>query len=133
MGAKGVNEVEKVLQAKGKKDMYDEHLGQFSSCVSNVGTGLRASMHILLPKIIDQIGQDGLEELCWNKLELQCRGTGGEHTKAVGGRVDISNQKRIGKSEVQLVQIMTDGVVKFIELEKMAERGEDIKPAIEAI
>merc|ERR1712070_190463 len=40
--AKGVNEVEKVLQAKGKKYMYDEHLGQFSSCVSNVGTGLRA-------------------------------------------------------------------------------------------
>merc|ERR1711998_751388 len=131
--AKGVNEVEKVINAKGKKYMYDEHLGQFSSCVSNVGTGLRASMHILLPKIIDQIGQDGLEALCWNKLELQCRGTGGEHTAAVGGRVDISNQKRIGKSEVQLVQIMTDGVVKLIELEKTAERGEDIKPAVDAI
>eukprot|EP00935_MAST-01C_sp_MAST-1C-sp1_P000825 g825.t1 len=131
--AKGVNEVEKVLNAKGKIYMYDEHVGQFSSCVSNVGTGLRASMHILLPKIIDQIGQDGLEALCWNKLELQCRGTGGEHTKAIGGRVDISNQKRIGKSEVQLVQIMTDGVVKLIELEKMAEKGQDIKAAIAAI
>jgi protein-arginine kinase len=125
--AKGVNEVEKCINAKGKIYMFDDHLGQFSSCVSNVGTGLRASMHILLPKIIDQIGQEGLEELCWNKLEMQCRGTGGEHTKAIGGRVDLSNQKRIGKTEVQLVQIMTDGVCKLIELEKKAARGEDIK------
>jgi len=128
--AKGVNEVEKVLAAKGKKYMYDEHIGQFSSCVSNVGTGLRASMHILLPKIIEQIGQDGLEKLCWDKLEMQCRGTGGEHTAAVGGRVDISNQKRIGKTEVELVQIMVDGVVKLISLEKSAEKGTDIKPLV---
>jgi len=132
--AKGVNEVEKVLVAKGKKYMYDEHLGQFSSCVSNVGTGLRASMHILLPKIIEQIGQEGLEEFCWDKLDMQCRGTGGEHTAAgADGRVDISNQKRIGKSEVELVQVMTDGVCKLIELEKKAAGGEDIKGDIEAM
>jgi len=131
--ALGVNEVEKVLASKGEKYMYDEHVGQFSSCVSNVGTGLRASMHILLPKIIEQIGQDGLEKLCWDKLEMQCRGTGGEHTAAVGGRVDISNQKRIGKTEVELVQIMVDGVVKLIALEKAAEKGEDIKAMVAAM
>ena len=66
--AKGVNEVEKAINKKGKVYMYDDHLGQFSSCVSNVGTGLRASMHILLPKIIEQIGQDGLEKLCCPQL-----------------------------------------------------------------
>jgi protein-arginine kinase len=131
--AKGVQEVEKVLAAKGKKYMYDEHIGQFSSCVSNVGTGLRASMHILLPKIIDQIGQDGLESLCWDQLEMQCRGTGGEHTKAVGGRVDISNKNRIGSSEVELVQKMTDGVCRLIELEKMAEAGQDITPMVQGV
>merc|ERR1711865_1209204 len=132
--ANGVNEVEKVLAAKGKKYMYDEHLGQFSSCVSNVGTGLRASMHILLPKIIGQIGQDGLEDFCWNKLDMQCRGTGGEHTAAgADGRVDMSNQKRIGFSEVQLVQVMTDGVCKLIELEKMAEKGINIKSTVDAM
>merc|ERR1712139_72528 len=126
----GVNAVEKVVLAEGRTFMQDEHLGNFSSCVSNVGTGLRASMHILLPKIIGQIGQDGLEELCWDKLLMQCRGTGGEHTAAGSdGRVDISNQKRIGSSEVELVQVMTDGVVKLIELEKMADKGIDIKPA----
>lgn len=132
--ALGVNEVEKVIQAKGKKYMYDEHLGQFSSCVSNVGTGLRASMHILLPKIIAEIGQEGLEAFCWDKLDMQCRGTGGEHTAAGSdGRVDISNQKRIGRSEVQLVQVMTDGVCKLIELEKKAAGGASVKADIDAL
>jgi creatine kinase len=130
--AKGVNEVEMCLQGKGKEYMYDDHLGQFSSCVSNVGTGLRASMHVLLPKLIEQIGQEALEKLCWDKLEMQCRGTGGEHTAAIGGRVDLSNQKRIGTSEVELVQIMIDGVCKLIELEKKAEVG-DIKGEVEAM
>merc|ERR1711918_212585 len=88
----------------------------------------------LLPKIIESIGQDGLEAFCWDKLDMQCRGTGGEHTAAgADGRVDISNQKRIGKSEVELVQVMTDGVCKLIELEKKAASGGDIKPDIEAM
>ena len=114
--------------------MYDEHLGQFSSCVSNVGTGLRASMHILLPKIIAEIGQEGLEAFCWDKLDMQCRGTCGEHTAAGSdGRVDISNQKRIGRSEVQLVQVMTDGVCKLIELEKKAAGGASVKADIDAL
>merc|ERR1719486_993758 len=131
--AKGVQEVEKVIVAKGKKYMYDEHLGQFSSCVSNVGTGLRASMHIKLPKIIGAVGQDALEEFCWKKLDMQCRGTGGEHTAAdAEGTVDISNQRRIGNSEVELVQVMTDGVCILIDLEKKAEAGEDVKAAMEA-
>jgi hypothetical protein len=59
--AKGANEVEKCLRGKGKEYMCDDHLGQFSSCVSNVGTGLRASMHVLLPELIEQIGQEALE------------------------------------------------------------------------
>merc|ERR1712070_1258870 len=97
-------------------------------------TSAPASVHILLPKIIEQIGQEGLEEFCWDKLDMQCRGTGGEHTAAgADGRVDISNQKRIGKSEVELVQVMTDGVCKLIELEKKAAAGEDIKGDIEAM
>merc|ERR1712096_540454 len=49
---RGVNEVEQVIKSKGMEYMHNDHVGFFSSCVSNVGTGLRASMHILLPKII---------------------------------------------------------------------------------
>jgi len=46
--------------------------------------------------------------------------------------VDISNKRRIGNSEVELVQVMTDGVCILINLEKKAEAGEDVKAAMEA-
>jgi len=128
--ALGVNEVEKTVKSLGFSWMQNDHVGNFSSCVSNLGTGLRASMHICLPNILKAIGQDGLEEFC-TTMKMQCRGVGGEHTAAdASGKVDISNVDRIGKTEVQLVQVMVDGVTKLIDLEKRAKAGEDIKPLL---
>ena len=106
-------------------------------CPSNLGTGLRASMHVLLPKTIEQLGGgvEGVEKLeaFAGTMEMDCRGAGGEHTAAgEGGRVDISNKRRIGKSEVELVQTMVDGINTFIALEKKAEAGEDITAEIAA-
>ena len=132
--ATGVNEMEKTVKAMGHSWMQNDHVGNFSSCISNLGTGLRASMHIKLPCIIKAIGQKGLEDLCEFKLKMQCRGTGGEHTDAGSdGKVDISNFERIGKTEVQLVQLMVDGIVLLIDLEKKAKAGEDIKPLVDAL
>jgi len=127
----GVNAVERVVKADGKKFMWNEHVGMFSSCVSNLGTGLRASMHILLPTLNEQLGVDGIDKIAAD-MDMQCRGAGGEHTGAgPGGRVDISNCLRIGKSEVELVQTMVDGVAKFIDLEKRAAAGEKVAHAKE--
>lgn len=39
---------------------------------------------------------------------------------------DISNKARIGKSEVELVQTMIDGVGKLIALEKEMEGGKSL-------
>jgi creatine kinase len=122
--ADGVNAVEAVVKAAGHEYMYDDHLGMFSSCVSNVGTGLRASMHILLPGLVEALGMDGLSAFA-KTMEMDCRGVGGEHTGAgEGGRVDMSNKKRIGRSEVQLVQTMVDGICNLIALEKRCQAGE---------
>jgi protein-arginine kinase len=44
--ARGVNEVEKIA-----KFAHDDHLGYITSCPTNLGTGLRASVHIKLPKL----------------------------------------------------------------------------------
>merc|ERR1712151_654639 len=129
----GVNAVEKVVKAKNLKFMTDPHLGMISGCVSNLGTGLRASMHVLLPKMHEQIGIHRMEELAV-AMEMQVRGARGEHTPpGPGGRVDISNSKRLGRSEVELVQTMVNGVSKFIALEKKCERGEDIKAEVATI
>lgn len=129
----GVNAVEKVVKAKGLKFMANDHVGMFSACVSNLGTGLRASMHVLLPKLHEQVGMHAMEDLA-TSMEMQVRGSRGEHSPpGPGGKVDISNSMRLGRSEVQLVQTMVDGVSFFIGLEKRCEAGEDVKAEVEAL
>lgn len=56
----------------GKEFMWNEHLGFILTCPSNLGTGLRAGVHVKLPKLsTDSRFGDILNTLC-----LQKRGTG---------------------------------------------------------
>lgn len=53
-------------------------------------------------------------------------------TAAVGGVFDISNADRLGFSEVELVQMVVDGVRLLVDMEKRLEKGQsidDIMPA----
>ena len=43
--------------------MSDKILGLVTCCPSNLGTGMRGSVHILLPKMIKAMGQDELNEI----------------------------------------------------------------------
>ena len=76
--------------------MWNAHLGYVLTCPSNLGTGLRAGVHVKIPKV----SQDPRFEGILSTLKLQKRGTGGVDTAAVGGTFDISNADRLGKSEV---------------------------------
>lgn len=51
---------------------------------------------------------------------------GGVDTAAVGGVFDVSNADRLGFSEVELVQMVVDGVKLLIEMEKRLEKGQSI-------
>ncbi|XP_064105323.1 uncharacterized protein LOC135214834 isoform X3 [Macrobrachium nipponense] len=97
-----------------------EHLGFLSFCPTNLGTGIRASVHIRLPKL----GEDmqTLEETA-NKYNLQVRGTSGEHSEAKGHVYDVSNRRRLGITEIEAIQEMYDGVKEIIQLEKSMEDG----------
>ncbi len=85
----------------------DDHLGYITSCPTNLGTALRASVHIKLPKLM-------ADKATFNKVaddyEVQIRGIHGEHTETNDGIFDISNKRRLGKSEKELVQDMINGV-----------------------
>ena len=48
-------------------------------------------------------------EVC-GKMGLQTRGTAGVDSASTGGTWDISNADRLGKSEVQLVNIFIEGI-----------------------
>ncbi len=100
---------------KSVKFAYDEHLGFITSCPTNLGTALRASVHIKLPKLGENM--DEFKSIA-DKHNVQIRGIHGEHSDSEGGVYDISNKRRLGVSEVECVQDMYDGVVALIKREK---------------
>ena len=97
------------------KFSHDEHLGYITSCPSNLGTALRASVHIKLPKLAAKKGEF---QAIADKYFVQIRGIHGEHSESDDGTYDISNKRRLGRSEVRLVQDMYNGVKAMIEAEK---------------
>uniref|UniRef100_A0A3Q3F1F6 Creatine kinase S-type, mitochondrial n=1 Tax=Labrus bergylta TaxID=56723 RepID=A0A3Q3F1F6_9LABR len=120
---RGLKQVEHLIQERGWEFMWNERLGYVLTCPSNLGTGLRAGVHIRLPFL----SKDPRFKKILDNLRLQRRGTGGVDTAATGDTFDISNLDRLGKSEVELVQLVIDGVNYLIECEKRLERGQDIK------
>jgi len=94
---------------------YSKRLGYISSCPTNLGTAMRASVHIKLPNL----GED-MEtfKAITDKYHLQIRGINGEHSESKEGIYDISNRRRLGVTEVEAVQDMIDGVTMLIEIEK---------------
>lgn len=53
-------------------------------------------------------------------------------TAAVGGVFDVSNADRLGFSEVELVQMVVDGVKLLIEMEQRLEQGQAIDDLVPA-
>merc|ERR1739838_667333 len=96
------------------KFAHDEHLGYITSCPTNLGTAMRASVHINLPKLMKQ--KEKFHEIA-DKYEVQIRGIHGEHTETDDGVFDISNRRRLGKSEKELVQDMINGVHALMDAE----------------
>ena len=97
---------------------YNEHLGYITSCPTNLGTAMRASVHIKLPNLADDMK---IFKNITKKYHLQIRGIHGEHSSSEGSVFDISNKRRLGVTEVECVQDMYDGVLALIEAEKQLE------------
>lgn len=97
------------------KFAHDDSLGYITSCPTNLGTALRASVHIHLPNLGKEKAQF---QAIADKFYVQIRGAHGEHTETDDHIYDISNRRRLGRSEVDLVQDMYDGVKAMITAEK---------------
>ncbi|CAH1109037.1 unnamed protein product [Psylliodes chrysocephalus] len=92
-----------------------KRFGYLSMCPTNIGTGIRASVHIKLPKMSQNEAK--LNEIA-GRLNLQIRGTGGEHTESKGGVLDISNKRRLGVTEKEVIKEMFNGIQELIQLEE---------------
>lgn len=102
---------------KVAKFAHDDHLGYISSCPTNLGTALRASVHIALPNLAKPENKDQFQKIA-DEHYVQIRGIHGEHSESTEGIFDISNKRRLGRSEKDLVQDMYNGVKKMMEAEK---------------
>ena len=94
---------------------HDDHLGYITSCPTNLGTALRASVHIKLPKLGERMSEF---KAIADRYHVQIRGIHGEHSESADHTYDISNKRRLGRSEVDLVQDMYNGVKAMIDKEK---------------
>merc|ERR1719150_1737367 len=107
--ARGIKAVQESVKAESGKDFQiSPKFGYIHSCPTNLGTGMRASVHVDLPGWTKE-GVDKLKARC-EELKVQPRGTRGESGGQTGHTYDISNKHRLGYSEVELVQCMIDGV-----------------------
>ncbi len=99
----------RLLRALERSLAFAHHAryGAVSSCPTNLGTAMRASVHVRLPHLAQR--PEALHRLC-AAHRLSIRGTHGEHSDAVGGVFDISNTQRLGLTEVEAVALMCAGV-----------------------
>lgn len=111
---------------------FDMDFGYLTSCPTNVGTGMRASILIHLPalvliremeKVISQI----------TKVGLTVRGFYGEGTDVLGNLFQISNQTSLGRSEEDIIESLEKVTKQIIEYETNARQTlfQDAKEEIE--
>merc|ERR1719410_3399285 len=126
-----LNKIEEVMKEAGHEYMYSEHLGYILTCPSNLGTGIRAGVHIKIPHLSKH---EKFTEIL-KAMRLQKRGTGGVDTGSGNddGWFDISNNDRLGASELVLVQRVCDGVHFFCELEGKLAKGGSIDDDVKEI
>lgn len=115
-----INELDNDLQKK-IDFAFSPKLGYLTSCPTNVGTGLRASVMLHLPALVltKQINQV-LQAIL--KLGLAVRGLYGEGTEASGNLFQISNQVTLGKSEEDIISSLEKVIKQIIGHERNARK-----------
>jgi len=95
---------------QGLKFAFSNDYGVITSCPTNLGTAMRASVHIGLPNLCADGTDRKAKEIC-KPLGLSVRGLGGEHTPiGPGGVCDISPSARFCISEAQIVTNLYNGI-----------------------
>ncbi len=100
---------------------FHPEFGYLTSCPTNVGTGLRASVLIHLPglvltKEINKVLQSLVQ------VGLTFRGLYGEGSEVVGNFFQLSNQTTLGKSEAELLDHLAKIVRQVIGYEEQARQ-----------
>ncbi len=98
---------------------YDEKFGYLTSCPTNAGTGLRASVMVHLPGLM-MTKQISKVLSILSQVGLAVRGSHGEGTEAKGNLFQISNQITLGRAEFEIIRDLSGVTKQLIEQERAA-------------
>ena len=101
---------------------FDEKMGYLTSCPTNVGTGIRASVMVHLPALVIT-GQINRIISAITQVGLTVRGIYGEGSDALGNLFQISNQITLGQSEEEIIESLHGVVMQIIDHEKQARKN----------
>lgn len=94
----------------GLKFGHSDEFGYVTSCPTNLGTGMRASVLMKIPKLTAGGSDAKAKEVC-KPLGLGVRGMGGEHTPiGADGTCDISPTARFCISEAEIITALYTGI-----------------------
>ena len=100
---------------------FDDTFGYLTSCPTNIGTAIRASLMLHLPALTMTGHIQALLETC-GKLGLSVRGLYGENTEASGCMYQLSNQVTLGKSEHDIVMSIKTIAFQVTEQERLLRK-----------
>jgi len=103
------------VTAIGKTIMKDEALGYLSSCPTNLGTGVKATIKIKLPKLVKN--RTALNKICEENF-LEINNAEWKNNISFGNSLDISNKITLGVTEIDLLQNFVNGMIKIIRAEE---------------
>lgn len=110
------NEADDAL-IKGCSIAYDEKYGFLTSCPTNLGTGMRASVMLHLPAL-SAFGYIKSIVSLMNKIGLTVRGIYGEGSDARANMYQLSNQVTLGISEEDTIAKLKSAVSQIVEKER---------------
>lgn len=100
---------------------FDERRGYLTSCPTNVGTGMRASVMLHLPAIAIS-GQTNQIFQNISQLGMTVRGIYGEGSEAIGNFFQISNQVTLGLTEEDIINNLAGITKRIIEQERLIRK-----------
>ncbi len=96
---------------------FHEKFGYLTSCPTNVGTGLRASVMVHLP-CIAMVGQLNIMMEDLRRIGLTIRGIYGEGSEGLGNLYQISNQTTLGQEEKNIIKKLNKIVRQIVNRER---------------
>ncbi len=98
---------------------FHEQFGYLTACPTNVGTGIRVSVMLHLPALV-QTREIQKVFHALQKINLAVRGLHGEGSQAMGDFYQISNQYTLGMSETQVISRVREVVPMILKYERRA-------------